>query len=179
MKHLFFLIGLFITANLHAKYYIGDWGYNPCCGTGCYWFWADIWDDNGTNNIADDRYVGRARRMSCGLSFRMDGTVDIDKNLNLDSDLEYPKNSELKDPERIILFPNPVKIDEFIFLKNLPDNIMKLTVIITNLSNQNQYQFEIQGNSIKVPNWLQKGLYQVVIQSPDQRVYLQQRLVIE
>lgn len=179
MKNLIVLIMVFLAGNLHAKYYIGDWGFEPCCGTNCYWFWADIWDDNGTNNIADDRFVGTARRLSCGISFRADGTVDIDKSLNNESSLEFPEMNDMQGIEKIVLFPNPATTNDLIQIKNLPADVRDLHVTVINLTNQQRYQINLNNNTIAIPDWMPKGLYQIIIQSPDQRVYVEQRLVIE
>lgn len=177
MKKLIFITFVFFSGSLHAKYYIGDWGKRPCCGDGCYWFWADVWDDNGTNSLTDDVFVGSVGRLICGLSSDKNGTIDTSKILYYDS-FNYPKDN-LKELDKITVYPNPVKTSENVYLKNLPDGIQWLEVVVINLSNQQKYQFEIREWYLSIPDWMPKGLYQIIIQSPDQRVYLEQRLVIE
>ncbi len=180
MKNLFLVILIVFSPLVYAKYYIGDWGYYPCCGTNCYFFWADIWDDNGTNNISDDIYLGRARRLSCGLTFRLGGTVDIDKILNQDTEIEFPQENNSFEDDRIFIYPNPIKAGEKIYLKNLDSNSnIILNVKVSNLLNQKQFQFQFNGNSMIVPDWLEKGIYQVVINSSDNTIFIQQRLVVE
>lgn len=179
---MFFVSALF-QVQLYAKYYISDWGVRPCCGNDSYFVWAEIWDDKGTNNLSDDRYVGTVNRVISGINISANGMITYKENFEEDK-FDYPSDlkteeQDLAISQKIMAFPNPLKSGEVIYLKNLPDGVNSFQVVITNLSNQQQSRFEMTGNSLKIPDWFPKGIYQIVFHTPDYKIYVEQRLIIE
>jgi hypothetical protein len=193
---IYFVIGIMMLPIMsYAGYYIGDWGYRPCCGTGCYWFWADIYDDNGTNTISDDVFVGRARRLICGLSLQRlpnpNGDVgeslvieDISKIIGntIYDDITYEYLKKMENTQNLRdfnLYPNPFLRGEWLKIDGTNESDFPLTVTATNLSNQRQLEFTVESSKFTIPDWIENGIYHVIIKNKEGNFLLQTKIVIK
>lgn len=184
-----FLVIAISHFNALAKYYIKDWGFDTCSSTDCYWAWAEIWDDNGTNNTSDERFVGKVERLICGVSisqriYAPDNYVNDASTLDFHSEYdvitnEYLKNLSVPGHRAIAFYPNQLKSGEQVNIVGTENNDFPLLIQALNVNTSKTYEFRITEPTFLIPSNFEKGNFFIDIKDKDDHSLVKGHIVIE